>query len=446
MWKHAEPRATLHYTFNPALTYRVLAFSGDGAEEQRTTVASFVPHLDRDWLVELLGADETEPVLLGLFAAKELVEVSVYAEIRALQDSEDELVAAAAAHVAATLPVLGVRHAVQRFVDAISREPGRSPVFAAAGPPRVRRQIIRQIGRDLDEEADLDRFLRTALSDDDLEVRLSGLVWTVRRGRSSLRKAVKSARLPSDGFYADLRRLALRQLNHKPPPDDAAHRQLLHALLGEPGGVFDETWVLLQALADPLVHGRGPQDPPDATELDGAVYRLRRSGESLVWIPDQAAWLGGSPGGPLRRIVPSSGFFVARRPMTIGLARWIEAGGTGPVGVASDDDPAFLETSIGQARDLVQQLAQIEGAPIALPTADQWELAVRGPDGRAYPWGNFPSEDPGSERSAWDLENPVADVPTWTTDGIGCGGPDARCAARDPAPSVGRVRFIVRAG
>jgi formylglycine-generating enzyme required for sulfatase activity len=168
----------------------------------------------------------------------------------------------------------------------------------------------------------------------------------------------------------------------------------------------------------------------------------------MVWVAAIPHWLGGSDGSPMprpvRRVTPARGFFVARRPLdrdalaacgfrprrdavlAPALAQRLAITPDPPVALARDD-----------AEGACSALARASGAAVELPTADELEMAARGPDARRYSWGNGLERLDGTERSPWGIERFAVPIAQWTTSRdasghpLAVGGPTApACAAR----------------
>jgi hypothetical protein len=103
-------------------------------------------------------------------------------------------------------------------------------------------------------------------------------------------------------------------------------------------------------------------------------------------------------------------------------------------GVSADAVPARLAA-----------LAEELGQPLAVPTVEVLEMAVRGPDGRRYPWGN--GREPGWQglASPWGLMEPVAEAQWASRDGqlVALGGGGGRCAGPVHRSTSARLRPVL---
>jgi formylglycine-generating enzyme required for sulfatase activity len=116
------------------------------------------------------------------------------------------------------------------------------------------------------------------------------------------------------------------------------------------------------------------------------------------------------------------------------------------------DSPRPYLCDYAEAGRLCELLSDLEAVKVCLPTADQWEMAARGTDGRRYPWGNGFEGDPAKFASPWGLEKLIAGPPEWTSTRIEasktviCGGEKQwGCAMREPASrdSLRAMRLVV---
>ena len=101
--------------------------------------------------------------------------------------------------------------------------------------------------------------------------------------------------------------------------------------------------------------------------------------------------------------------------------------------------------------------SDLEAKILHLPSADQLEIAMRGPDGRRYPWGNCLRADGQLLASPWGIKKGPENIFEWTSDAdaagmrVTCGGKlAAPCAARfttsaADASAQGVIRFVLEA-
>ncbi len=110
-----------------------------------------------------------------------------------------------------------------------------------------------------------------------------------------------------------------------------------------------------------------------------------RPPDGFVTVDRCRHWLGGA-GVPVRRLRPAAAYAVAVRPIP--------------------------EVGAHELADALRRASRAAGVALRLPTPDELEMAVRGPDGRRYPWGNGRDEGWRRAPSPWELAGPW-DVATW---------------------------------
>jgi hypothetical protein len=307
-----------------------------------------------------------------------------------------------------------------------------------------RRQALRWLMREPASSPRVDEMLRAALRDPDLEVRMTAILAAARLRAREVLPALQSSDMSNllqevdepreRRFLEQLWHGVIRYLQERRNPGDSVPgrdplRPLWRLLAGELE-VADPASLLLHALTTPLEHADRPARlPPGVVELEGRYY-LERSGLPLRWVAPVEHWLGASPA----RRVRSTGFFVAQVPVDRPMAKWV--GNPLPIRVVPDHEQVWLG-SFKEAERLCAELSKLENATLRLPTADEWEMAARGTDGRRYPWGNLPQEDWEECASPWGVEYLVGDVPEWTFEPengtqLLRGGVEARTWVRHP--------------
>jgi hypothetical protein len=366
---------------------------------------------------------------------------------------------------------------------------GRTVAFKDQGDARMRRQIVRWLGRECHEPtpAVLDT-LRAALADPDWEVRAGAIIVSARVRAKALRTAVREAMLPSPGqsglserdvrVLVAARIIAAESLASANPDDmDRAQvilrqlsdtpRHLVRSVLGLTVDQPDAAWLLLHALSTPNELADPLPDPlPRGLTLhDGRAWL---SGiVELCWVSPQPHLIGGDhlqckhPPEPLdlREHTPHGGFFIARRPLSAAAALQLGLGPfpSRPIADAAlatrltETPDAPLALTYEEALVLCEHISARTGATVTLPTADELECAARGTDGRRFPWGNAMEKPDARVRSPHGIERFAAPIAQWTDSHderrvpLTLGGPlSPHCAGRSPSLGVGAVRPVVR--
>lgn len=129
------------------------------------------------------------------------------------------------------------------------------------------------------------------------------------------------------------------------------------------------------------------------------------AGERFCFIPGGHAILGGdrdAPGSAPEHEVDIPSFAIARNPVSVGAyARflgWLQREEPAEVRARTPENwthqtrrgesRPVTGLSLADARRYCRWLTELTGVVIRLPRSDEWEKAVRGTDGRAWPWGN----------------------------------------------------------
>ncbi|HEU4325844.1 MAG TPA: SUMF1/EgtB/PvdO family nonheme iron enzyme [Roseiflexaceae bacterium] len=442
--------ARLVYTFAPASGLRALAaeLPAPGDRSYAEPLGA-LPQLRAPDAAALLASPDQRSCLRGIQAAALLRDPALLAPLNALLASPNPTLAREArAALAATLEqTLRDSATVLRAIDQARPAPAGKPsaldraMWSAAGDPHARRQLLRRMLRDGNtERRAAEGVLSAALADADWELRVTAMLVAARMRASAVRPLIGRMPLPegrAEGLDStDLRVLkALRQaaldlLDGRTPPErsdvpldsrTAIEAHILRCADGLPVAHAERAFLLTVALTLPLAPAAAPPAlPPGLRERDGAYWLGE---EAFVWVPPAPHWLGDDlPRRALRnpiRHVPARGFFIAARPLA------------GP-------DGGPLLAGWEAAQRLCAEQSQRLGAPLRLPTADEWEMAARGPDGRRFPWGNGLERSGVRAASPWGAHDMVGVVAQWCG-GEGqpllCGGPEQlRCSLRIAPP------------
>jgi hypothetical protein len=402
---------------------------------------------------ELLADGSEDSTLLALQLIEALDDDSLLGEVLALIDDPNPTIAERAGKTSVKLVANAGLAALRILGEWKQAHPELSAIFLLTGSAHNKLQVLRWLAHDRAQSTPgIDAVLRTAFQDDDWEVRATALIVAARlRARDVLREA-SAARLPqdtADGINADERRMLrtiqlcaveLLQGAEVPPPAGSApdtkvamHAHLLRCLAGEPVSHREKAFLFITSMTTPL-----PDDVPAPASLPPGIvqenqeYALATQGLELCWVPPEDHWLGDdlprmAVANPIRR-VRSAGFFIAREASAApGLC---------------DFDTAIQYCA---------RLGVATGLTLRLPTADEWEMAARGPDGRRFPWGNNARAEARFGASPWGLTGAVGRAAQWTSSTRGsevlvCGGEKQWvCAMRAPArrDALHAVRFVI---
>jgi hypothetical protein len=459
----------IHYTFNPVVKLRVLQFRGMNADARCGEVGRRIPIIGASELRELLESTDIRNLLLALFAAEELSEISVLEQIDKLCAHTDGKVARTAVRVRDSLATAAVSRVVHQLAEEQAQNPTISIWFSHLPLPELRKQVLRWLMRDRQRSnLSIDQVLRAALKDSDPEVRITAVLAAARLNAGNQIPAIREADIPTSSrhgaderdrlFYERLRQTTVGYLSMGDRAHDGAEQQRLQFQRSVSGQleVRDDPTLLLYSLITPVELGDKPAFLPAAVEERDDGYYLRRCGLALRWVAPIPHWLGEDSArapvpNPIRRVIPQSGFFIAETPLDFRVVTWISEGGPSyPPTRPAETEPFLL--NYAEAARLCDLLGQLEGVSLKLPIADQWEMAARGPDGRRYPWGNSLTEAGPRRPSPWRVKNMVGQASEWTRDRtaqgarIVCGGRKSLVSARREAVSGNdsQIRCAVR--
>jgi hypothetical protein len=270
-WERGRAGGRIVYTFNPVVSLRVLSFYGDAAAELKSEVAARLPVLTLGDLLELLKSENAEKLLLGIFAVGEAEEIEALGAIMRLGAHPEQLIARAAARTQEKLLHVIAEKSFQQLAQEKARRPDRSVLFPVLGDAVHRRQILRWLMHDYREANEhILAVLRSALEDQDWEVRATAMLAAARFKATTLIGLVRKVELPHtsrEGLTADDRRLlrALRRaavflLEGRTPPEEstdppdtreAAQAHMLRCVAGLPVHTFDRVFLMVQSLTQP---------------------------------------------------------------------------------------------------------------------------------------------------------------------------------------------------
>ena len=491
-WSRADDEGEITYRFDAEAKLRVVEIRGEHAAQHADEITQRVPTLTPEDVRRLLQSTEREEILRGLLAVEALQALPLLEQVALLGSHRDAAIANTATEVFGKLVPRAIEIGARKLAEEKAQRPDRSALFPHLGDAGQRRQILRWLIHDNTEANEhIIGVLRSALEDADWEVRATAILAAVRLKASALGKLIRRVALPESSrsglgtmdrrILEGLRRTALLLLAGQvpPPPDydlqahtrEAMPAHMLRCVAGLPVRWHDRVFLFVHSLTEPVAPCEPlPDKLPGALEEKRGRYYLSKTGIELIWVPPVAHWLGDDlehklPSNPIREVKPSSGFFAARQLLTRALVRRIDPhtfDGHEPEQPREPTEAGeatrpidYYTGSWWEAQTICALISQLENVKMTLPTADEWEMIARGPDGRRFPWGNALERNMLDLPSPWGAQHAVGVVGQWTAtvaapaaEMVTCGGSrELRCAVRNPRPPVSTdigLRPVVR--
>jgi len=466
-WSQSHGPARLVYGYHPAVGLRVLRGHGADAIRLLPALAARVPLVDPSGVLGQLESANPEDLLYGILATRELERLEYLPALHALSVHPDETVASEATDAVRHLLGLASETSGQWLRAERRHRPGQSVLFPRLGDAAFRRQILRWMMREYSSSTEgILEVLRTALEDEDWEVRMTAMLAAGRLDAKPLRSVVNRLPIPDGAKYgldvadhhllAAARQVVVARLDGL--LDEARFDDTLARMPGVPASfvrcvvsadapVANAACLFIHSLTTACEPRVVAPDrlPPGVEKCDAALF-LTATASELVWVPSVPHWLGDDSAklpapNPVRRVEPEQGFLIARWPLSMADAdRLLRLPALGADGAA-----LFAGTAEMAAR-LVEALQRpVEGQmSVALPTADQLEMALRGSDGRRFPWGNGLEAGARPLASPWGLTALGTGPGEWTAsvtvhgERFVSGGAAARCATRRLAAAGAR--------
>jgi hypothetical protein len=375
-----------------------------GADETTLAALRRLPHHGTAEILARLGSTDARELAAAVRGAAALGDPALAPALAALRRHPDDAVRAEArAALQAMVPDLIEIGMAQLRASAASGS--GNPLWSPSIPLRLRRQLVRWLVRAGAPDG-LDATLRAALVDPDWEVRAGAAFAAVRHRRVELLPLLRGWSPATSGRSGPARpdRPVLKaladvateelaacarnaQAAHRPRPP--AWQHLNDCVLGC-AVTRDVAWRLARSLTEPI------------PELDAAILDV----PGWCHVPAVEHWIGRDDA---LRAVQGPAAWVAESVL---------AGASGPL-----------------LCEFAEAGARAAAAGGRMPTADEWECAMRGTDARCFASGAGIDEDRDSAASPWGCRD-LGVAFEWV---VGRDGPELRGGVR-PAPcSHGRA-------
>ncbi len=306
----------------------------------------------------------------------------------------------------------------------------REEIFESLQDPSDRREVIRWIMHDHNKGSDhIERIFRMAFKDEDWEVQLSTMLACVKLKMPVLIPTIKKLELPKStnsgltkeelNMLVGMKNVSLDLLRGTPIPDEPTKletpeekKDYLTRLVGRGSmKILNNAFLLYTSLTLPVYP---IQDIPArihaSIEKKSNQYFL--GDIELKLIPDYRVFIGSSAISylPVKVSKLPLGTFVSKHPINYNQFILEDSMKTG------DED--LVKCSLEEAQEFCSSLTEKYNIQVSIPNAESWEIALRGSNGRFYPWGNAYEPLQFDRPNMWGLKQYGNHGGEWTSNSL----------------------------
>ncbi len=291
--------------------------------------------------------------------------------------------------------------------------------------------------------ANILKVLEFAFEDEDWEVRLSAMLATCRYQLTDFKTLVKKCDLPSSTSsglskplirsLGTIKKVVLSYLENQRIPDNpgkdlsskkAFASYCLRIILDQNVSIANDYFLLIKSLIQPVAPKLPLEKIPTCIHTDMGDLMLKGTNIEMLFIPNYSHWIGSDTeeGNPIKLVKPKKGFFISRDPIR-------------PRDGDRYSNDFLLKSFDGALRHL-EALRGLIDYDVKMPNNLAIEMAIRGHNGRLYPWGNSLNHNE-ILMSPWGINQPLGTLEYWSSSTFDdelaytFGGPDHRyCSQR----------------